>query len=102
MSDLVVIVYPTEERAEEVRSKLFQLQKEYLIKREAIRAASRLAQRYLQDPPAQGAAVKVKLRVQRWQWCNKAFSIVGGSCRKALNHSHSIIDPHLKALKKNK
>jgi uncharacterized membrane protein len=32
MSDLVVIVYPTLEKAEEVRTRLFQLQKEYLIK----------------------------------------------------------------------
>ncbi|MCZ8040863.1 MAG: DUF1269 domain-containing protein [Beijerinckiaceae bacterium] len=31
MSDLVVIVYPTEARAEEMRQKLFALQKEYLI-----------------------------------------------------------------------
>jgi uncharacterized membrane protein len=31
MSDLVVIVYPTEARAEEMRQKLFGLQKEYLI-----------------------------------------------------------------------
>ena len=29
--DLVVIVYPTEAKAEEMRTKLFQLQKEYLI-----------------------------------------------------------------------
>ena len=32
MSDLVVIVYPSEEKAEEVRKRLFELQKEYLIK----------------------------------------------------------------------
>ncbi|PNG25015.1 DUF1269 domain-containing protein [Methylocella silvestris] len=32
MSDLVVIVYPTEEKAEQVRKELFELQKEYLIK----------------------------------------------------------------------
>jgi uncharacterized membrane protein len=32
MSDLVVIVYPTEAKAEEVRQRLLQLQKEYLIK----------------------------------------------------------------------
>lgn len=32
MSDLVVIVYPSEQKAEEVRSLLFGLQKEYLIK----------------------------------------------------------------------
>ncbi|WP_395666025.1 DUF1269 domain-containing protein [Methylocella sp.] len=32
MSDLVVIVYPTEQKAEEVRTLLFGLQKEYLIK----------------------------------------------------------------------
>ncbi|MDW6023506.1 DUF1269 domain-containing protein [Mesorhizobium sp. BAC0120] len=32
MSSLIVIVYPTEAKAEEVRSKLFDLQKEYLIK----------------------------------------------------------------------
>jgi uncharacterized membrane protein len=32
MSDLVVIVYPTEAKAEEVRQRLFELQKEYLIK----------------------------------------------------------------------
>ncbi len=32
MSDLVVIVYPSEEKAEEVRKRLFDLQKEYLIK----------------------------------------------------------------------
>lgn len=32
MSDLVVIVYPTQEKAEEVRMRLFELQKEYLIK----------------------------------------------------------------------
>jgi uncharacterized membrane protein len=32
MSDLVVMVYPTQEKAEEVRKRLFQLQKEYLIK----------------------------------------------------------------------
>jgi uncharacterized membrane protein len=31
MSDLVVIVYPTEARAEEMRQKIFGLQKEYLI-----------------------------------------------------------------------
>jgi uncharacterized membrane protein len=31
MSDLVVIVYPTEARAEEMRKKIFDLQKEYLI-----------------------------------------------------------------------
>jgi uncharacterized membrane protein len=31
MSDLVVIVYPTEARAEEMRQKIFTLQKEYLI-----------------------------------------------------------------------
>jgi uncharacterized membrane protein len=30
-SDLVVIVYPSEEKAEEVRQRLFKLQKEYLI-----------------------------------------------------------------------
>jgi uncharacterized membrane protein len=32
MSDLVVIVYPTQEKAEEVRTRLFELQKEYIIK----------------------------------------------------------------------
>jgi uncharacterized membrane protein len=32
MSNLIVIVYPTEAKAEEVRSKLFGLQREYLIK----------------------------------------------------------------------
>ncbi|CAM5325618.1 hypothetical protein AFEL58S_00848 [Afipia felis] len=32
MSDLVVIVYPTEAKAEEVRARLLSLQKEYLIK----------------------------------------------------------------------
>ncbi|CAH1658676.1 DUF1269 domain-containing protein [Chelatococcus asaccharovorans] len=32
MSDLVVVVYPTEQKAEEVRQRLFELQKEYLIK----------------------------------------------------------------------
>ncbi|MDI7861613.1 DUF1269 domain-containing protein [Rhizobiaceae bacterium n13] len=32
MSDLIVIVYPTEEKAEEVRNRLLELQKEYLIK----------------------------------------------------------------------
>jgi uncharacterized membrane protein len=32
MSDLVVIVYPSEEKAEEVRKRLFELQKQYLIK----------------------------------------------------------------------
>lgn len=32
MSNLIVIVYPTEAKAEEVRNKLFELQKEYLIK----------------------------------------------------------------------
>jgi uncharacterized membrane protein len=32
MSNLVVIVYPTLEKAEEVRKRLFELQKEYLIK----------------------------------------------------------------------
>jgi uncharacterized membrane protein len=31
MSDLLVIVYPTEAKAEEVRQRFFQLQKEYLI-----------------------------------------------------------------------
>jgi uncharacterized membrane protein len=31
MSNLIVIVYPTESRAEEMRQKLFSLQKEYLI-----------------------------------------------------------------------
>jgi uncharacterized membrane protein len=32
LSDLVVIVYPTQEKAEVVRARLFQLQKEYIIK----------------------------------------------------------------------
>ncbi len=32
MSDLIVIVYPSEEKAEEVRKRLFELQSEYLIK----------------------------------------------------------------------
>jgi uncharacterized membrane protein len=32
MSDLVAIVYPSEQKAEEVRQRLIQLQKEYLIK----------------------------------------------------------------------
>ncbi len=32
MSNLVVIVYPSEEKAEEVRQRLFELQGEYLIK----------------------------------------------------------------------
>lgn len=32
MSDLIAIVYPSEAKAEEVRQRLFQLQKEYLIK----------------------------------------------------------------------
>jgi uncharacterized membrane protein len=32
MSDLVAIVYPSEQKAEEVRQRLFNLQKEYLIK----------------------------------------------------------------------
>ncbi|MER8791776.1 DUF1269 domain-containing protein [Mesorhizobium sp. M0983] len=31
MSDLIVLVYPTEAKAEEVRQRLFALQKEYLI-----------------------------------------------------------------------
>ena len=31
MSDLIVIVYPNEAKAEEIRAKLFELQKEYLI-----------------------------------------------------------------------
>lgn len=31
MSDLIAIVYPTESKAEEVRKRLFELQKEYLI-----------------------------------------------------------------------
>lgn len=31
MSDLIVIVYPSEEKAEEVRKRLLELQKEYLI-----------------------------------------------------------------------
>jgi uncharacterized membrane protein len=31
MSDLVAIIYPSEEKAEEVRQRLFNLQKEYLI-----------------------------------------------------------------------
>jgi len=31
MSDLVAIIYPTEQKAEEVRQRLFKLQKEYLI-----------------------------------------------------------------------
>ena len=31
MSDLIAIVYPTEAKAEEVRQRLFELQKEYLI-----------------------------------------------------------------------
>jgi len=31
MSDLVVIVYPTEQKAEEVRQRLIKLQTEYLI-----------------------------------------------------------------------
>ncbi|MCB5201147.1 DUF1269 domain-containing protein [Neorhizobium sp. T786] len=32
MSDLIAIVYPTEAKAEEVRQRLFDLQKEYLVK----------------------------------------------------------------------
>jgi uncharacterized membrane protein len=32
LSDLVVIVYPNQEKAEEVRARLFQLQQEYIIK----------------------------------------------------------------------
>jgi len=32
MSDLIAIVYPTEAKAEEVRQRLFELQREYLIK----------------------------------------------------------------------
>ena len=32
MSNLVVIVYPNEEKAEEVRKRLFELQVEHLIK----------------------------------------------------------------------
>src|SRR5262249_60433438 len=32
MSDLVVIVYPTQDKAEQVRKRLFELQKEYIIK----------------------------------------------------------------------
>jgi len=32
MSDLVAIVYPSEQKAEQVRQRLFELQKEYLIK----------------------------------------------------------------------
>jgi uncharacterized membrane protein len=32
MSDLIAIVYPTEAKAEEVRQRLFELQKEYLIR----------------------------------------------------------------------
>jgi uncharacterized membrane protein len=32
MSDLVAIVYPSEEKAEQVRQRLFELQKEYVIK----------------------------------------------------------------------
>jgi uncharacterized membrane protein len=32
MSDLAVIVYPTQEKAEEVRKRLFELQKEYIIR----------------------------------------------------------------------
>jgi uncharacterized membrane protein len=32
MSDLVAIIYPSEAKAEEVRQRLFNLQKEYLIK----------------------------------------------------------------------
>ena len=31
MSDLVAIVYPSEAKAEEIRQKLFELQKDYLI-----------------------------------------------------------------------
>jgi uncharacterized membrane protein len=31
MSDLVVIVYPTEQKAEEVRQRLLKLQSEYLL-----------------------------------------------------------------------
>ena len=31
MSDLVAIIYPSEAKAEEVRQRLFKLQKEYLI-----------------------------------------------------------------------
>ena len=31
MSDLVAIIYPSEEKAEEVRTRLLKLQKEYLI-----------------------------------------------------------------------
>lgn len=33
MSDLVVIAFPTEAKAEEIRQKLFPMQKEYLIDR---------------------------------------------------------------------
>jgi uncharacterized membrane protein len=32
MSDLIAIVYPTEAKAEDVRQRLFKLQREYLIK----------------------------------------------------------------------
>ncbi|MGV2979162.1 DUF1269 domain-containing protein [Camelimonas sp. ID_303_24] len=32
MSDLVVVVYPDEQKAEEIRQRLFELQKEYLIR----------------------------------------------------------------------
>jgi uncharacterized membrane protein len=32
MSDLIVVVYPTEEKAEEVRQRLLELQQEYIIK----------------------------------------------------------------------
>ena len=31
MSDLVVIIYPNEQKAEEIRQRLLDLQKEYLI-----------------------------------------------------------------------
>ena len=41
MSDLIVIVYPSEEKAEEVRRKLLEMQKEYLIELEDAVIATR-------------------------------------------------------------
>jgi uncharacterized membrane protein len=48
LSDLVVIVYPTLEKAEEVRARLFQLQKEYIIKLEDAVIATKSADGQIQ------------------------------------------------------
>jgi uncharacterized membrane protein len=61
MSDLIAIVYPTETKAEEVRQRLFELQKEYLIKLgDAVIAtkteAGKIKLNQIMNPTAAGAA----------------------------------------------